>query len=78
MGLIADIRQIYDNYPDLETEILVASVRSPDHIHQSALIGADVATVPPGVLRSLIKHPLTDKGLDAFMADWAATGQKIV
>lgn len=78
MGLIADIRQIYDNYPDLETEILVASVRSPDHIHQSALIGADVATVPPGVLTSLIKHPLTDKGLDAFMADWAATGQKIV
>ncbi len=77
MGLIADIRQIYDNYPDLETEILVASVRSADHIHQSALIGADVATLPPNVLRGLVKHPLTDKGLDAFMADWAASGLKL-
>ncbi|MGC6475156.1 MAG: fructose-6-phosphate aldolase [Parvibaculales bacterium] len=77
MGLIADIRQIYDNYPDLETEILVASVRSADHIHQSALIGADVATLPPNVLRALVKHPLTDKGLDAFMADWAASGLKL-
>ena len=78
MGLIADIRQIYDNYPDLETEILVASVRSPEHMRQSALIGADVATLPPDVLRSLIKHPLTDKGLEAFLADWAQTGQSIV
>ena len=78
MGLIADIKQIYDNYPDLETEILVASVRSPEHIRQSALIGADVATLPPDVLRSLIKHPLTDKGLEAFLADWAKTGQTIV
>ncbi len=77
MGLIADIRQIYDNYPDLETEILVASVRSADHIHQSALIGADVATLPPNVLRGLVKHPLTDKGLEAFMADWAASGLKL-
>jgi len=56
---------------------LVASVRSADHIHQSALIGADVATLPPNVLRALVKHPLTDKGLDAFMADWAASGLKL-
>ena len=77
MALIADIRQIYDNYPGLETEILVASVRSPEHIRQSALIGADVATLPPDVLRSLINHPLTDKGLAAFLADWQKTGQSI-
>ena len=77
MALISDIRQIYDNYPELETEILVASVRSPDHIRQSALIGADVATLPPEVLRSLINHPLTDKGLAAFLADWQKTGQSI-
>ncbi len=77
MALIADIRQIYNNYPELETEILVASVRSPEHIRQSALIGADVATLPPEVLRSLISHPLTDKGLEAFLADWRKTGQSI-
>ena len=77
MALIADIRQIYDNYPELETEILVASVRSPEHIRQSALIGADVATLPPDVLRSLINHPMTDKGLAAFLADWQKTGQSI-
>ena len=77
MGLIADIRQIYDNYPDLETEILVASVRSPEHMRQSALIGADVATLPPEVLRALITHPLTDKGLETFLADWQKTGQSI-
>jgi len=77
MALIGDIRQIYDNYPELETEILVASVRSPEHIRQSALIGADVATLPPDVLRSLINHPLTDKGLAAFLADWQKTGQSI-
>jgi transaldolase len=77
MGLISDIRQIYDNYPDLETEILVASVRSPEHMRAAALIGADVATLPPEVLRSLIAHPLTDKGLEAFLADWKKTGQSI-
>ena len=77
VALIGDIRQIYDNYPGLETEILVASVRSPEHIRQSALIGADVATLPPDVLRSLINHPLTDKGLAAFLADWQKTGQSI-
>jgi len=77
MGLIADIRQIYDNYPELETEILVASVRSPEHIRAAALIGAEVSTLPPDVLKSLINHPLTDKGLDAFLADWQKTGQSI-
>ncbi len=77
MGLIEDIRTIYDNYPELATEILVASVRSPEHIRQAALIGADVATLPPDVLRMLIAHPLTDKGLEAFLADWKKTGQTI-
>ena len=77
MALIDDIRAIYDNYPQFETEILVASVRSPDHIRQAALIGADVATLPPEVLRALIKHPLTDKGLEAFLADWHKSGQSI-
>ena len=77
MELIADIRRIYDNY-HFETEILAASIRSPNHVREAALIGADVATVPPGVLRRLADHPLTDKGLDAFLKDWAATGQKIV
>jgi transaldolase len=77
MGLIADIRQIYDNYPELETQILVASIRSVEHMRQSALIGADVATLPPDVLKSLINHPLTDKGLASFLADWEKTGQSI-
>ncbi len=78
MDLIADICQIYDNYPELETQVLVASIRSPEHIRESALMGADVATLPPAVLRSLIQHPLTDKGLDAFLTDWAKSGQKIL
>jgi transaldolase len=77
MDLIQDIRTIYDNYPVLETKILVASIRHPTHVLQSALIGADVCTVPPGVLRKLAQHPLTDKGLAAFLADWQATGQDI-
>ncbi|MCT8999336.1 fructose-6-phosphate aldolase [Chelativorans intermedius] len=76
MELIAEIRTIYDNY-DFETEILAASIRSVNHVKQAALIGADVATVPPAVLKALVKHPLTDKGLEAFLADWAKTGQKI-
>jgi transaldolase len=74
--LVAEIRQIYDNY-DFDTEILVASVRSPNHVKQAAIIGADIATVPPATLRDLVKHPLTDKGLAQFLADWAKTGQKI-
>lgn len=76
MQLIADIRTIYDNY-DFKTEILAASIRTANHVKEAALIGADVATVPPAVLKDLIKHPLTDKGLSAFLADWAKTGQKI-
>ncbi|RIK84984.1 MAG: fructose-6-phosphate aldolase [Hyphomicrobiales bacterium] len=76
MELIAEIRQIYDNY-DFGTEVLAASVRTVNHVKQAALIGADVVTVPPATLKALVKHPLTDKGLDAFLADWAKTGQKI-
>ncbi len=78
MGLIADIRMIYDNYEEFATEILVASIRSPNHVAEAAKIGADVATIPPGVIRQLFNHPLTDKGLDAFLADWAKTGQSIL
>lgn len=76
MDLISEIRQIYDNY-DFKTEILVASARTVNHVKDAALIGADVITAPPAVLRSLVRHPLTDKGLEAFLADWAKTGQKI-
>jgi transaldolase len=78
MELIADIVEIYANYPALTTEVLVASVRHPIHVVQSAKLGADVATVPPAVLRALFHHPLTDKGLAAFLADWAKTGQTIL
>lgn len=76
LDLIADICQIYAQY-DFDTEVLVASVRNPVHILESAKMGAHVATLPPAVLKSLVKHPLTDKGLDAFMADWAKTGQSL-
>ena len=77
MDLIRDIRVVYDNY-DFETEILAASIRSANHVSESALAGADVATCPPPVLRTLAQHPLTDKGLAAFLKDWAETGQTIV
>lgn len=76
MELIADIRLIYDNY-DFATEILVASVRNPIHVHDAAKLGADVMTAPPAVIRQLVRHPLTDNGLKAFLADWEKTGQKI-
>ncbi|MEA3048343.1 MAG: transaldolase [Sphingomonadales bacterium] len=76
MQIISEIRQIYDNY-DFSTQILVASVRHPIHVLQSALIGADVMTAPPAVIRQLFKHPLTDRGLEAFLADWEKTGQTI-
>ena len=76
MDLIAEIRQIYDNY-EYKTNILVASVRTPNHIKQAALIGADYVTAPPAVLKSLVKHPLTDKGIEMFLADWKKTGQSI-
>ena len=78
MGLIADIMTIFRQYPYLKTEVLVASVRSPMHVVEAARLGAHVATVPPAVLRQLFAHPLTDKGLAAFLADWAKTGQRIV
>ena len=77
MKLIADIVQIYRNYPALKTEVLVASVRHPIHVIEAAKLGAHIATLPPAVLRSLYNHPLTDKGLAAFLADWAKTGQQI-
>jgi len=77
LELIADIRTIYDNY-DFKTQILAASIRTANHVSQCALIGADVITAPPAVIKALATHPLTDKGLETFMADWAKTGQKIV
>lgn len=77
LDLIGDIRTIYDNY-DFKTEILAASVRSVNHVKDCALIGADVVTAPPSVLKALANHVLTDKGLEQFMADWAKTGQKIL
>jgi len=77
MALIADIVAIYRNYSALKTEILVASIRHPIHVVESAKLGAHVATLPPNVLRQLYGHPLTDKGLSAFLADWAKTGQTI-
>ncbi len=77
MELIADIRQIFDNY-HFQTQILAASIRSVNHVATAAKLGADVATIPPGVVRKLADHPLTDKGLAAFLADWAKTGQKIL
>ncbi|MBP9952199.1 MAG: fructose-6-phosphate aldolase [Cypionkella sp.] len=77
MELIADIRQVYDNY-GFDTQILAASIRSVNHASQCALIGADVMTAPPSVIKSMINHPLTDKGLEQFMKDWAKTGQKIL
>ena len=76
MELISDIRMIYDNY-DFETQILVASIRSPMHVVEAAKIGADVMTAPPKVIHQLFKHPLTDAGLAAFLKDWEATGQRI-
>ena len=77
MRLIEEIIAIYDNY-GFETEVLVASVRSVQHVVDAAILGADVATVPPAIIHALYKHPLTDKGLDAFLADWAKTGQSIL
>jgi transaldolase len=76
MELISEIRQIYDNY-GFDTNILAASIRSANHIKDAALIGADCATAPPTVLKGLVSHPLTDKGIASFLSDWAKTGQKI-
>jgi transaldolase len=78
MDLIRNIVEMYGNYPELNTQVLAASVRSPSHILESAMAGADVATLPPKILWQLYQHPLTDKGLDGFMKDWAKTGQKLI
>jgi transaldolase len=78
MALIADIVQIYKSYEAIKTEVLVASVRHPIHVIAAAKLGAHVATLPPAVLRQMFNHPLTDKGLAAFLADWAKTGQSIL
>ncbi len=77
MELIAEIRTVFDNY-DFDTEILAASIRSVDHVRRAALIGSDCATLPPAVFRDLFKHPLTERGLEQFMGDWAKTGQSIL
>jgi transaldolase len=78
MELIREIVTIYRNYPEIKTEVLVASIRSPLHVTEAAKMGAHVGTIPPAVLRQMYQHPLTDKGLAAFLADWKKTGQKIV
>ncbi len=78
MELIREIRTIYDNYPDFDTDILAASIRTVNHVKDAALIGADVVTVPPAILKALVKHPLTDSGLATFVADWKKTGQSII
>jgi transaldolase len=77
MDLIHEIRAIYDNY-NFDTEILAASIRNPAHVTAAALAGANCATIPPSVFLDLFKHPLTEKGLDQFMSDWAKTGQSIL
>ena len=78
MHLIREIRAIYDNYDDLATDILAASIRTVNHVKDAAIAGADVATIPPAILKALVKHPLTDAGLATFLADWKKTGQTIV
>ena len=78
LGLIHEICTIYDQYEDFETKVLVASIRNPIHVVDAAKMGAHVATVPPKVLRQFVNHPLTDSGLETFMADWKKTGQKIL
>ncbi len=78
MQLIQEIKAVYDNYTEIETDVLAASIRTVNHVKDAALAGADIATVPPSILKALVKHPLTDKGLEQFLADWMKTGQKIV
>ena len=78
MDLIDEIVGIYSQYPDIKPEVLVASVRHPLHVIEAAKMGADVVTLPPSVLRQLFSHPLTDKGLSAFLDDWKKTGQSII
>ena len=78
MNLIRDIKTIYNNYPEIKTEILAASMRNIEHVKKAAIFGADIATLPPQVVRDLALHPLTDKGLEAFLNDWKSSGQKII
>ena len=78
LNLIGEICEIYDNYENFKTQVLVASVRNPIHIVESAKLGAHVATIPTKVIKQLAQHPLTDKGIETFVKDWAGTGQKIV
>ena len=78
LGLVEDICDIYANYPNFKTEVLVASVRGPQHVVDAAKMGADIVTLPPNALRQLFQHPLTDKGLQSFLSDWAKTGQSIL
>lgn len=77
VGLIANIVALYDNYPELDTQVLAASIRGPQHVMDAAYAGAHVATLPPKTLRQLYNHPLTDKGLASFLADWEKTGQTL-
>lgn len=78
MDLIEDIRTMFDNYDDLNTQILAASLRNANHVSEAALAGADVGTIPPNVIHGLVAHPLTTSGLEVFMQDWAKTGQNII
>ncbi|WP_428644337.1 fructose-6-phosphate aldolase [Roseibium sp.] len=78
LELIRDIRTVFDNYPAIETEILAASLRTVNHVSEVARIGSDAATIPPDTILKLVEHPLTKKGLETFLDDWAKTGQKII
>jgi transaldolase len=78
MALIGEIVEIYRNYPQFKTEVLVASIRNPMHVVEAARMGAHVGTLPPAVLRQMFAHPLTEKGLATFLADWKKTGQSIL
>lgn len=78
LHLVDEICQIYDQYPEFSTQVLAASIRSPLHIREVALVGADVVTAPASVIRAMVKHPLTDKGIEAFLKDWKKTGQSIL
>jgi len=78
LELISDIVQMYEQYPEITTQVLVASIRNPNHVTESAKMGAHVATIPPKILRQMYNHPLTTSGLDGFVKDWAKTGQSIL
>lgn len=77
LELISDIREIYDNYPDFDTQILAASIRNPYHLYQASMIGADVATMSAKIIKQALQHPLTDKGLEIFTSDWNKSGLSI-